>query len=181
MENTFPQFFPIMQGGRQGPGMTVYIDSAPYPKVEDGDDPATVALLKEDYAGAEGELSGVLQYVYQHMMSEGDESFANAMLQIAIVEMTHLDMLGDAIKALGGSPTFDNGKFYWDTSNVDYAAGLQEMLQANINAEKTAIANYGKHAAQTANVFVKALLERIIKDEELHLRFFEETLAGLGR
>jgi len=179
MNNPFPQIFPIMQGGKQGHGMTVYIDSAPYPEVEGGSDPATVALLKEDYAGENGELGGVLQYVFQHIQSEDNDSFANAILQIAIVEMTHLDMLGDAIKTLGGSAAFDNGRYYWDSSNVNYATGFKEMLAANIEAEKTAIANYRSHAAQTGNVSVKALLERIIMDEELHLRFFEETLGAV--
>ena len=162
-----------------GQGLTVYIDSGPYPMVGKGSDPNTVKMLKEDYAGAVSEMTAVAQYIYQNILSTDDESFANAVLQIAIVEMSHLDMLGDAILALGGNPTFGNGSIFWQPSSVNYSKTLPEMLMADINAESQAIVNYETHASQTTNADVKALLERIVQDEQLHLRFFQETLAGL--
>jgi bacterioferritin len=137
-------------------------------------------MLKEDYAGAVSEMTAVAQYIYQNILSTDNESFANAILQIAIVEMSHLDMLGDAILALGGNPTFGNGSVYWQPKSVNYARTLPEMLKANIEAESQAIANYESQASQTPNASVRALLERITQDEQLHLRFFQETLAGLA-
>jgi len=163
-----------------GQGLTVYLDSGPYPTVGQGSDPDTVKLLKEDYAGAASEMTAVAQYTYQNILSADNDSFANAILQIAIVEMSHLDMLGDAILALGGNPTFGNGSIFWQPSSVNYSRTLPEMLMANINSESQAITNYEAHASQTANADVKALLERIVQDEQLHLRFFQETLAGLS-
>ena len=163
-----------------GQGLTVYLDSEPYPTVGKGSDPNTVRMLKEDYAGAVSEMTAVSQYVYQNILSTDNESFANAILQIGIVEMSHLDMLGDAILALGGNPTFGNGSIFWQGKLVNYARTLPEMLRADIEAETQAIANYTRHAANTTNASVRALLLRIIKDEQLHLRFFRETLAGLA-
>lgn len=182
MNNTFPQFMPIMPEQTSNPSksnMTVYIDSSPYPEVEGAPNPATVALLKEDYAGVHGELTAITQYVFQNGRSTKNETFANSILQIAIIEMIHLDMLGDAIATLGGNPSFDNGQYYWNASNINYAADFREMLKADIAAERTAIANYTKHIALTNNPSVKALLMRIIKDEQLHLQFFTETLASV--
>ena len=160
-------------------GLTVYLDSEPYPTIDKGSDPITVRMLKEDYAGAVSEMTAVSQYIYQNILSTGNESFASAILQIGIVEMSHLDMLGDAIMALGGNPSLGNGSIFWNGKLVNYARTLPEMLRANIEAETQAIASYERHAANTTNTSVRALLKRIIKDEQLHLRFFRETLAGL--
>ena len=162
-----------------GQGLTVYLDSEPYPTVDKGSDPNTVRMLKEDYAGAVSEMTAVSQYIYQNIVSTDNESFANAILQIGIVEMSHLDMLGDAILALGGNPTFGNGSVFWQGKLVNYTKTLPEMLRADIEAETQAIATYERHAANTTNASVRALLRRIIQDEQLHLRFFRETLADL--
>lgn len=161
-----------------GNGMTLYLDSVPYPVVTGSNDPETVAMLMEDYAGAASELTAITQYIFQNTVSD-NEPYANAMLQTAIVEMTHLDMLSDAIKTLGGNPRFGNGQYYWQASAVNYADTMKEMLEANIQGETTAIQNYQKHAAATKNETVRALLLRIIEDEKLHLRFFKETLNTL--
>ena len=164
----------------EGQQLTVYVDPAPYPTVDKGSDPNTVKMLKEDFAGAVSEMTAVSQYVYQNILSTDNKAFANAILQIGIVEMSHLDMLGDAILALGGNPTFGNGTVFWQGKLVNYARTLPEMLRADIESESQAIANYERHAAGTNNSSVRALLKRIIQDEQLHVRFFRETLARLA-
>jgi len=181
MSNSLPQFIPLVSSKNSQPDhskMIMYLDSSPYPKVSGDNDPATVSMLKSDYAGASGELTAITQYVFQNGRTT-DETLANSILQIAIVEMMHLDMLGDAITTLGGNPSFDDENYYWNASKVNYVTDIKEILKADVEAEKTAINNYRKHAALTKNQSVKALLERIIKDEELHLRFFSETLASM--
>lgn len=165
----------------QSPAMTVYLDSAPYPEVTGAKDPETVALIKEDYAGVTSELTAITSYIYQNITSDEDPSFASAILQIALVEMTHLDMLGDAIMTLGGNPSFGNGKHFWQASSVDYANTIPAMLKSDIASETKAIENYQKHAAATKNPSVRTLLLRIVEDEKLHLRFFNETLAKMTK
>jgi len=162
--------------GRAKPEWVVFRDAAPYPEVSGAPDADTVEMLKQDYAGSAGELSGITQYVYQSIAAGGNESFAGALLQIAIVEMMHLDMLGDAIIALGGDPSFSDGGRYWDASQIVYAKGFEDMVRANIEAEQTAIANYQQHASRTGNKTVRDLLLRIAEDEKLHLRFFRKHL-----
>jgi len=175
-----PPVFPLASGQAPGAaahgGPTVYLDSSPYPEVTGANDPDTVAMLKEDYAGAASELTAIAQYVFQNIQTDSD-AFANAMLQVAIVEMSHLDMLGDAIETLGGNPMFTDGRHFWQAGNVNYATELRGMLLANIDAENGAIASYEDHAGRTGNSSVRDLLLRIVKDERLHLRFFTEMLA----
>jgi bacterioferritin len=182
MKDQFPQFQPMMfsqAADSNGAEMTVYLDSSPYPEVTGTPDPATVALLKDSYAGVHGELTAITMYIYQNATSANCGSFANAVLQIAICEMIHLDMLADAITTLGGIASFDDGQYYWNAGNIDYASSLREMLEADIAAERTAIDNYQKQISQTGNQSVKALLSRIVKDEALHFKFFSETLRAL--
>lgn len=182
-----PPVLPIASGPIKGAaaahGKTVYLDSAPYPEVSGtgGYDAQTIAMLKEDYAGSDSELTAVLQYVYDNIMITEDESFSNAMLQIAIVEMTHLDMLGDAIRALGGDASFSDGEHFWQASSVDYTTDIEKMLKQDIESETKAIQTYQRQAEQTRNPSVSRLLLRIAEDEKLHLRFFKETLAALQR
>ena len=166
------------RGMPRGKGNYVLIDPAPYPEVTGSNDPETVKMLKEDYAGAKGELSAITQYIFQNTTTK-DKTFANALLQIAIVEMTHLDMLGDAIETLGGSPSFESGNVFWNASNVDYSQTRSGMLRADIKAESEAISEYKKHAAATRNPSVRDFLLRIAEDEKLHLKFFQDELAKL--
>jgi len=150
-------------------------DPRPYPEVTaNTPDLETVAMIKQDYAGMVSELTAITQYIFQNNSSD-DETFANAMLQVAIVEMTHLDILGDAIHTLGGTTEF-KADTWWTAQNVDYSMPRADMLRANIKAEQGAIDSYEKHAAATKNESVRALLLRIADDERLHKSFFEGLL-----
>ena len=164
-------------GARPRHGSIVLFDAAPYPEISGHGDPATIAMLKDDYAGRTSELTAITQYIFQNNSSD-DETFANAMLQIAIVEMTHLDMLGDAIHKLGGTTEFKSGGEFWTAANVDYSRDRADMLRANIVAEQGAIESYERHASATHNSSVRALLLRIADDERLHLKFFQDQLAA---
>jgi bacterioferritin len=157
--------------------LTIYLDTSPYPHITGGNDPDTVALLKENYAGIVSELTAITQYVYQNIVTADDKAFSSAIQKIAVVEMSHLNMIGNAIQLLGGVPTFGDGRHFWQAGNVNYATNLAEMLRADIDAENKAIASYERHASQTGNSSVRCLLLRIIQDEKLHLRFFTEMLA----
>ena len=167
-------------GGGAGPNAPVCMNMEPYPSVDAAPaDPKTVAIIKQNRSGAAGELTAIAQYIFQNNRTD-EENFANGILQIALVEMMHLDMLGDAIQALGGKPTFDDGKYYWQAGAVNYADKLPGMLRANIEDEQTAIKNYEQSVADTPNEQVKALFRRIITDEQLHIVYFTDLLAKVA-
>lgn len=161
----------------KGAASLVSLDTTPYPDVNQAlPDPETVEVIKGVRTGSGGEFTAIAQYIYQNNRITNNEAFTNAMLQIALVEMMHLDMLGDAIQALGGKPTFDDGKYYWQAGEVNYADTLVDMLKADIASEEGAIADYERAITMTQNEEVKALFRRIIEDEKQHLRFFREML-----
>lgn len=131
-------------------------------------------LLYNSFAGEGGELTAVTQYIYEHIELKRFENFSKIMLNIAIEEMHHLDLIGDLIKMLGQKPYFiDNKKNNWSSKNVKYHFNnVYDMLMFNIKSEKEAIEKYEEAIKCTQNKSIKELLERIILDEKTHLEIF---------
>ncbi len=153
----------------------------PYPTTETGCINSCCAkLLMPDFAG---ESTAIHQYLYQHWLLKKCYPELSDLLECtAEVEMKHLGMLGEVIVNFGGDPRLGTciGPFFspWCTSTVNHTADVQEMLCANIKAEKEAIKMYKCRQCQIDNACVKALLGRIILDEQHHLELFEDMLKN---
>ena len=149
----------------------------PYPEIINAkDDMATVAILKNLANSRNGEIAGILQYIFQSVIADsGDEKIAAILEEIGVVEMMHLDMLMHAISLFGGVPKYEDsqGNFF-NTANLNYSIKLKDMLENNIKAEQIAIENYRVAASRVGNRSLKNLFERIIEDEELHLAIFKK-------
>lgn len=148
----------------------------PYPEITGAtDDPRTVAILKNLASSRESELSAILQYIYQSVVSSSVmEDVADVFEEIAIVEMMHLDMLMHAIVDFGGVPKYEDSQGNTFCTNcVNYSMKLREMLDANIKGEMAAIKAYEEAIKYVNNESLKALFARIIKDEECHLKTFK--------
>jgi bacterioferritin len=64
-------------------------------------------LLLEDYAGAVSELTAINQYFYHHLVFEDKyEDLAELEECISIIEMMHLELLGETILMLGVDPKY---------------------------------------------------------------------------
>lgn len=155
----------------------------PYPKVEVEEENIVYAnILLKDYAGMSSELSAIHQYIFQKFEKFNEnEEFANILSSIAVVEMKHLELLGETIKLLGIDPKFKyadktNYLNYWNSSFVNYSTDIIEMLKVNIEAEKEAIHNYKCHIRMIDDKYIKQLLYRIIEDEEKHIECFTTLL-----
>jgi bacterioferritin len=140
------------------------------------------SLLLEDYAGNVSELTAINQYMHHHFMFDNHyQDLAELEECIAIIEMHHLELLAETIIRLGVEPKYrtitNNSKFFWDASYVYYGKDVYDRLAADIAAEKQAIKNYRKHCYLIEDIHVKKLLERIIKDEEYHLKLFTEAMG----
>jgi len=138
-------------------------------------------LLLEDYAGTVSEMTAINQYFYHHLTFETYNDLAELEECISIIEMHHLELLGETIQLLGVPPEFrtltNNRANYWNASYVYYGNNICDRLAADIAAEKAAIQNYRFHQYIIDDPNIKQLLERIIKDEEHHLRLFSEAAA----
>lgn len=157
----------------------------PYPKVEVlCPNEEYAKLLLEDYAGCTSEDTAIHLYLYQSLiLREQNEELSKILEEISKVEMHHLKLLGETIRALGVKPVFgsshDEWLIPWNASCVEYTIDLNEMLIADIAREEGAIKKYREHIASIDDEFIKALLERIIEDELVHLNIFYYFLQNL--
>lgn len=159
-----------------------YVDE-PYPEIRVmGKNQAYASLLLEDYAGRVSETTAIMQYVFHHMHMgniPGWEEVAEMEEKISIVEMRHLEILGELILLLGGNPRYwDSQQQFWNASFVNYQDfDPCAQLRADIQGEQTAIMNYSTRIQQIQDPYIQAILERIIKDEEHHLKLFTQALT----
>jgi bacterioferritin len=126
-----------------------------------------VALLNEDLSG---ELGAIAQYIVYAAKVNGPfrPQLAQFFLSEVPGEQGHAQYLANKIVALGGEPTTE-------ARPVPPAHGNREMLEAVLEAERRARADYTERARQAEEIGDKALqvqLENIVADEAGH---FEET------
>lgn len=157
-----------------------------YPSLEEiGEDFAALRLLSPAYAGRDGELTAVLQYVYQSVIfsEEGRGEFARALIEIAVNEMHHLEVLATMIAKLGAPPVFTACPpypvGYYSAACVNYTKSPRQMICADICAEENAISCYETILCRIKNAPVAAVISRILEDEKEHLKKFNELLAKL--
>lgn len=187
MNQHMQEYMQGQQQGHMGGHMhdSRYSISLPYPEIKvESKNPLYARILQDDYAGIVSEFTAVNQYVYHSLVAGGiTKEIADALLGIAIVEMTHLHLLGEAIIKLGGNPVYrgttSNMGQFWNGSYVQYSTNTRNILIDDINSEKAAIANYRRHIELIGDKNIQKLLERIIMDEELHIIIFSYFLRQL--
>lgn len=164
------------------------IVQTPYPSVKELTcDPVSARIISSAYATSCGELNSVMQYIFQSFVfnHSGDESNAELLKSIAIAEMIHFDLLGNALINLGAQPVYTFQPpvafNFYSTKFVSYSCKSAEMLEDDIIAEKHAVCSYKKMLSRLKNEKVKTLIERLLQDEQLHLQAFIEAREQLLR
>ncbi len=156
--------------------------SAPYPTLQvTGKNERYAALLSQDFASSRGEMTAIYQYMYQNWLTINyDDELAQLLMNIAEVEMMHLDILGKMIVLLGGNPKCQavqqNQWIFWSGNMVNYNREKKKMLLYNIALEQYAVDTYTTHAKIIQDPYVSALLLRIVEDEKLHVHLFRDYL-----
>ena len=156
-------------------GITRYADpNSEFPvmkvKEDDGVSPEWFYDVFTSYK-VDSERSAIHQYITNASQFEEYNTLA---LGIGITEMVHLDKLSDAIKDLGGR--LDKG---WNTSGVKFANTIEEAVDNDIAGEKGAIAGYQKLLKRLEPVKTNTglscykLIDKILKDEEYHVKLLE--------
>ncbi|MCC8147128.1 MAG: hypothetical protein LIO93_12005 [Bacteroidales bacterium] len=130
------------------------------------------------YKGTNGfsEMNAIIQYISQEAMFE---EIGELMLGISLVEMKHLDKLGDLILDLGGKLNTQK----YETTYVAYGTNAKEAVELGIKAEKETIEEYNKILNKVQSVpqndatrHCLALLAKLIADEQFHIHLFESWL-----
>ena len=155
-------------------------DPYPEPRVK-GRNRYYASLLLEDYAGLVSETTAINQYFYHYLTFYQYPDLAELEECVAIIEMYHMELLGKTIRLLGVAPRLrtltQKRPVYWDGSYVYYGRGICDRLAADIRAELGAIRQYKKHYQLIDDPYIRELLERIILDEQHHLKLFREAAA----
>lgn len=108
------------------------------------------------YDNFSGELSAVTQYIYEHINSKEYVELKKILLTISIQEMKHLNIIGELLVELGGTP------YYQNSNNEQWTA----------KEENVAIAGYKKAMMYTRDMRLKRIFSRIILDEKIHIEVF---------
>ena len=158
----------------------MYAANKPYPNINVKRRNTDYAkLLLHDYAGINGEDTAIHQYFYQSLIVP-NKNLSEDLKHISEVEMKHLDILGRLIELLGIKPIFgvlgDNSLTPWTAKYIDYSVKVKDILIQNIKHERLAIETYLKHIEVIDDEDIKAILERIIEDEIVHIKIFYSYL-----
>ena len=148
-----------------------------YPEISVEKNLGDSRLLMPSYGGNGSEITAIMTYTFQHFICP-HKDIAKVLEGISVVEMRHMDLLGEAITALGGYPII-GGRTYWNGSFVNYTLDTKKFLRQNILAEETAILNYERTILNLSQDSLKQMLERIIIDEEIHIKIFKELLQTI--
>lgn len=152
-----------------------FASDLPYPEITIDHNPKDAKLLMGVYSGACGELTAILTYAYQGYITQKYHELHDTLIGIAKVEMHHHALLGETIYALGGYPVM-GARNYWNGSYADYTLNIQNFLKDDIASEQNAILNYERTMLNIDTESVKALIERIILDEQEHIKILTQTL-----
>lgn len=157
----------------------------PYPPQQvQAKNQAYANLLSIDYCGSVSELSAITQYInFESRLSGVKCQVAQVILGIAMAEMMHLQKLGELIVLLGGkldySARLQNGKRApWTPEYLALPDHGRQMVQAGIASEKEAIKQYRMHIKMIQDPCIRAVLARIIQDEEYHILTLNALLAS---
>jgi bacterioferritin len=144
----------------------------PYPPVRIQSPNQHYARLISGAFGGEGsETTAIAQYgTHRFFLCDYPEIHC-AYQYIAAVEMDHFNFLGSLIKALGLNPalfSYETNQ-YWNGSYPNYQYALKEILESDMEGEKSAIAHYTRLIHQIPEESIQALFARIILDEKKHI------------
>lgn len=158
-----------------------YSDASPYPEIKVVEpNKYYLQLIRDDYAGIISEFTAINQYLYHYfVLKDYGKELGELLENVAISEMLHMEILAEVIILLGGNPDYKGGAStkcgFWNGSFVNYGCNLCHMLQADIKAEHQAIRCYQKHIKAINDPYIKAILHRIILDENVHLELFKNA------
>jgi bacterioferritin len=124
--------------------------------------------------GRSRELTAISQYMSQHYELEDTDfgKLASKFKEIAITEMKHAEKLAERILFLNGEPTSKPDALPKKGQKVS------EMLNTNMALEAGAMKMYNEAAmvcAAEKDQISKELFEELLKDEEDHFNYFENT------
>ena len=152
----------------------------PYPDTSDIEvDRFSASIIYPAFIGAHSELNAIVQYAYHELEfnKQKNDSVAKRLLGISVCETHHFHLLGQTLKNLGAHSIFNNyPQCVKPSSFCHYKKELDKMIIDDISSEMESIQIYSSMLKNLNNEKVKKVIERIVLDEELHLKVLKELL-----
>ncbi len=127
-----------------------------------------IEMLNQDLSG---EIEAILVYMRNSSVSIGSKcKTGHELEEIALDEMRHAEWLSDLIVGLGGKPAMTHRELDFGGSTA------RDFIKRTIELEKEAIEMYKEHISAIDDIKIKEKLQHILKEEEWHLKEFEELL-----
>lgn len=157
-------------------GIRPAVMALPYPPVQVEERNQDYAdLISVSYCGTVSEMSAVTQYINnESRMFNRKCPVGRTLLGMAMAEMTHMQMLAELISLLGGKVCYASKQpggqpRMWSPQCLTLPEKLGEMLQADLEQEMAAINQYNMQIRMIRDTYVKAVLNRIVQDEQYHI------------
>ena len=154
--------------------------SPPYPPVSISEKNRLYGLeMLDNFGGENSEMTAVSLYLYNNLtLNEKFPEAARQFFKVNRAEMRHLQIFGELAALLGCDPRLwthntSAGMRYWSPIYVTYEEFLSDILKTAIASEKRTIEKYRRQAELIRDEKITAILERIIIDEQEHIRIFE--------
>lgn len=151
----------------------------PYPEVKVSAPNSYYAkLIMNDFAGIISEFSAITQYLYHNFsLKKEHKDLAKVIENISMVEMHHMEILSEVLVQLGVEPYFKNSSNkFWDANYIYYGRNVCDKLKADLKSEYAAIETYELHISLIKDVNIQNVLKRIVMDEKVHAKIFEEQI-----
>lgn len=148
-------------------------------------DLCTARIISPAYSARNGELTAVLQYMYQSMIYQnlGNFTVYSQLQRIGVQEMKHLEILGRTLLKLGVLPIYSafppRMDIFFSGRYVNYNANPRQMITLAISGETNAIKNYNQMISKLENQTVRDIIIHIRNEEEEHLRILTNILSTL--
>ncbi len=126
------------------------------------------------------ELLAISQYMVHHYELEDADfgKLGDKMKKVAIEEMKHAEELGERILFLGGEVTTK------PSGEAKKGQAIADMLKTDIELEEGAVKMYNESAklcAAEGDHISKALFEKLLGEEEVHLDDFQNILNHIQK
>ena len=135
-------------------------------------------LIKEIYAGDNGETFMFLQFLYfSYTLSSFENEFTKTFYLISQDDIDHHAMLGECLVKLGGEPTYISSKnIALNGINFEYFKGLKQIIEYAIEIKEKSIINYKILLNKIQEKEINNILEMILCDEQKHKELLENML-----
>ena len=156
----------------------LYASDLPYPSITVTQPCLTYARMMLDNAGgSNSEMSAISLYLYNHIVAVCKPEVSKVFYQVNLTEMHHLEIFSELALQLGEDPRLwtqmKNTKEYWSPCHNRYTFDIRCLLFNAIAGEKAAIQKYRCQAQTIKDPCIVAILNRIILDEEVHVKLFK--------